>query len=76
MKTIRQRSDDYIRSTGTLLANHVEERNVEDAFLAGAASVIEELKTVMSVSEDKYLRENINKMINYLEEKECQGKNK
>lgn len=70
MKTIRQRSDDYIRSTGELLANYVEERNVEDAFLAGAASVIEELKTVMSVSEDKYLRENINKMIKFLEEKE------
>lgn len=70
MKTIKQRSDDYIRSTGALLANHVEERNVEDAFLAGAASVIEELKTVMSVSEDKYLRENINKMISYLEGKQ------
>lgn len=70
MKTIRQRSDDYIRNTGALLANHVEERNVEDAFLAGAASVIEELKTVLSVSEDKYLRENINKMINFLEGKE------
>ena len=70
MKTIRQRSDDYIRSTGALLANYVEERNVEDAFLAGAASVIDEIKTVLSVSEDKYLRENINKMINYLEGKQ------
>ena len=70
MKTIRQRSDDYIRSTGALLANYVEERNVEDAFLAGAASVIDELKTVLSVSEDKYLRDNILKMINYLEGKE------
>lgn len=67
MKTIRQRSDDYIRSTGALLANYVEERNVEDAFLAGAASVIEELKMVMSVSEEQHLRTNLGKMINYLE---------
>ena len=68
MKTIRQRSDDYIRSTGALLANYVEEQNVEEAFLAGASSVLDELKTVLSVSEDKYLHENIEKMINYLEQ--------
>ena len=59
MKTIRQRAREY--------ANYTICKGNEDAFAAGAASVIEELKMVMSVSEDKYLRENINKMIKYLE---------
>ena len=42
----------------------------EEAFVVGATSILDELKTVMSVSEDKYLRENINKMIQFLEGKE------
>ena len=71
MKTIRKRANDYVAALGTLIQNYME-----NAYLAGASSVIEELKMVMSVSEDKYLRENINKIINYLEGKECQGKNK
>lgn len=65
MKTIQQRANDYVAALGTLIQNYME-----NAYLAGASSVIEELKTVLSVSEDKYLRENINKMINYLEGKE------
>lgn len=62
MKTITQRANDYVAALGTLIKNYME-----DAYLAGEASVIDELKTVLSVSEDKYLRENIQKMINYLE---------
>lgn len=65
MKTIRQRANDYVAALGTLIQNYME-----NAYLAGEASVIEELKTVLSVSEDKYLRENIKKMINYLEEQQ------
>lgn len=65
MKTIRQRANAYVRALGTLIQNYME-----NAYLAGASSVIEELKTVLSVSEDKYLRENIKKMINYLEEQQ------
>ena len=62
MKTIRQRAREY--------SNYTICKGNEEAFLAGASTVIEELKTIMSVSEDKYLRDNIQKMINYLEGKE------
>jgi hypothetical protein len=62
MKTIKQRANDYVAALGTLIQNYME-----NAYLAGEASVIDELKTILSVSEDRYLRENINKMINYLE---------
>ena len=62
MKTIRQRAREY--------ANYTICKGNEDAFAAGATSILDELKNVLSVSEDKYLRENINKMINYLEGKE------
>lgn len=62
MKTIRQRAKEY--------ANYTICKGNEEAFAVGASTVIEELKTVLSVSEDKYLRENINKMIKYLEGKE------
>lgn len=61
MKTIRQRANDYVAALGTLIQNYME-----NAYLAGEDSVIDELKTVLSVSEDKYLRENIQKMINHL----------
>ena len=44
--------------------------DVKEAYIEGATETLDELKTVLSVSEDKYLRENINKMINYLEGKE------
>ena len=59
MKTIRQRAREY--------SNYTICKGNEEAFAVGASTVIEELKTVMSVSEDKYLRDNILKMINYLE---------
>lgn len=62
MKTIRQRAKEY--------SNYTICKGNEEAFAVGATTVIEELKMVMSVSEDKYLRENINKMINYLEWKQ------
>lgn len=65
MKTTRKRANDYVEALGTLIQNYME-----NAYLAGASTVIDELKTVLSVSEDKYLRENINKMINYLEGKQ------
>ena len=44
--------------------------DAREAYIEGATETLDELKTVMSVSEDKYLRENIQKMINYLEGKE------
>lgn len=40
------------------------------AYIKGATETLEELKTVLSVNEDKYLRENLNKMIKYLEGEE------
>ena len=62
MKTIQQRAKEY--------SNYTICKGNEEAFAAGASSILDELKTVLSVSEDKYLRENINKMIKYLEGKE------
>jgi len=59
MKTIRQRAKEY--------SNYTICKGNEEAFVVGASSILDELKTVLSVSEDKYLRENIQKMINYLE---------
>jgi len=59
MKTIRQRAKEY--------SNYTICKGNEEAFVVGASSILDELKTVLSVSEDKYLRENILKMINYLE---------
>ena len=44
--------------------------DVREAYIEGATETLDELKTVLSVSEDKYLRENIQKMINYLEGKQ------
>jgi len=62
MKTIRQRAKEY--------SNYTICKGNEEAFVVGASSILDELKTVLSVSEDKYLRENIQKMINYLEGKQ------
>lgn len=59
MKTIRERAREY--------SNYTICKGNEEAFVVGASSILDELKTVLSVSEDKYLRENIQKMINYLE---------
>jgi len=59
MKTIRQRAKEY--------ANYTICKGNEEAFAVGATSILDELKTVLSVSEDEYLRDNIMKMINYLE---------
>lgn len=61
MKTIRQRAKEY--------SNYTICKGNEEAFAAGATTVIEELKMVLSVSEDKYLRANLEKMIKYLEGK-------
>lgn len=84
MKTIRQRATEYAEaiaashvssqfqsSAAKKYASYLfYERETWQAYIAGASSVIEELKTVLSVSEDKYLRDNIQKMISYLEGKE------
>lgn len=59
MKTIRQRAREY--------SNYTICKGNEEAFEVGATSILDELKAVLSVSEDKYLRDNILKMINYLE---------
>jgi hypothetical protein len=59
MKTIRQRAREY--------SNYTICKGNEEAFAVGATSILDELKTVLSVSEDEYLRDNIMKMINYLE---------
>lgn len=68
MKTIRERAAEYTarRSPVTLL----EDRLMQESFLAGESSIMLELKTVMSVSEDEHLRANIEKMIKYLEGKD------
>lgn len=44
--------------------------DVHAAYIEGATETLEELKTVMSVSEDEYLRDNIEKMIKFLEGEE------
>lgn len=81
MKTIRQRATEYAEaiaashvssqfqsSAGRKYAAYLfYERETWQAYIEGATETLDELKTVLSVSEDKYLRENINKMINYLE---------
>lgn len=81
MKTIRQRATEYakIAALSQIDCNfHSEEAkshaaalyyddDARVAYIEGATETLDELKTVLSVSEDKYLRENINKMINYLE---------
>lgn len=84
MKTIQQRAAEYAEAIAVshvssqfqssaarkYAAYLFLERDTWQAYIAGAKSTIEELKNVLSVSEDKYLRENINKMINYLEGKQ------
>ena len=62
MKTIQQRAKEY--------SNYTICKGNEEAFAVGATSILDELKTVLSVSEDKYLRDNILKMIKLLEGKE------
>ena len=62
MKTIQQRAKEY--------SNYTICKGNEEAFAVGATRILDELKTVLSVSEDKYLRGNITKMINYLEGKQ------
>lgn len=62
MKTIQQRAREY--------ANYTICKGNEEAFAAGASTVIEELKMVMSVSEEQHLRTNLGKMIKYLEGKQ------
>ena len=59
MKTIKQRAKEY--------SNYTICKGNEEAFAVGATSILGELKTVLSVSEDKYLRENITEMIKLLE---------
>lgn len=84
MKTIKQRAKEYSKSMAMIqvhpnfqseearecAAELFDNEDVEQAFIVGALETIDELKTVLSVSEDKYLRDNILKMINYLEGKE------
>jgi hypothetical protein len=81
MKTIKQRAEEYakIAALSQIDCNfHSEEAkshaaalyyddDARVAYIEGATETLDELKTVLSVSEDKYLRENINKMIKYLE---------
>lgn len=84
MKTIRQRAKGYAKYVAmsridpnfqsdearSLAAALYYDDDAREAYIEGATETIDELKTVLSVSEDKYLRENIQKMINYLEGKE------
>lgn len=81
MKTIRQRAKFYAKfvAMSRIDCNFQSEEarehaaalyyddDAREAYIEGANETLDELKTVLSVSEDKYLRENINKMINYLE---------
>ena len=69
MKTIRQRAIAYTAMREDPFTWR-EYQLMQDAYHASATSILDELKNVLSVSEDKYLRENINKMINYLEGKQ------
>jgi hypothetical protein len=84
MKTIRQRAEEYakIAALSQIDCNfqsdearaHAAALYYDDdarvAYIEGATETLDELKTVLSVSEDRYLRENILKMINYLEGKQ------
>lgn len=84
MKTIRQRAKDYAKFVAmsrvdcnfqsdearSLAAALYYDDDAREAYIEGATETLDELKTVLSVSEDKYLRENIQKMINYLEGKQ------
>ena len=84
MKTIRQRAKDYAKyeAMSQVDCNFISEGAKEyaaslfydddarRAYIDGATETLDELKTVLSVSEDKYLRENLNKMIKYLEGEE------
>jgi hypothetical protein len=84
MKTIQQRAREYAEaiaashvssqfqsSAARKYASYLYyERETWQAYIQGATETIDELKTVLSVSEDKYLRENINKMIKFLEGEE------
>jgi hypothetical protein len=81
MKTIRQRAKDYAKyeAMSQVDCNFQSDEarahaaalyyddDAREAYIEGATETLDELKTVLSVSEDKYLRENILKMINYLE---------
>jgi len=80
MKTIEERAMVYAKFVAMSKINGFlseEARNsdvaryssndVKEAYIDGATETIDELKTVLSVSEDKYLRDNILKMINFLE---------
>ena len=62
MKTIQQRAREY--------SNYTICKGNEEAFAVGATSILDELKTTLSVSEDEHLRGNLEKMINYLEGKD------
>lgn len=66
MKTITQRAVEYTAMREDPFTWR-EYQLMQDAYHASATSILDELKTVLSVSEDKYLRTNLGKMINYLE---------
>lgn len=84
MKTIRQRAAEYAEaiaashvssqfqsSAARKYATYLFlERDTWQAYIDGASSILDELKAVLSISEEQYLRDNITKMINYLEGKE------
>ena len=84
MKTIRQRAEEYakIAALSQIDCNfHSEEAkshaaalyyddDARVAYIEGATEILEELKSVLSISEKQFLRDNIEKMIKYLEGKE------
>lgn len=84
MKTIQQRAKDYAKyeamsqvdcnflSEGAkeYAASLFYDDDVKEAYIEGATETLDELKNVLSVSEEKYLRENIREMIKYLEGKQ------
>lgn len=69
MKTINKGAAEFLialRNNG-LVCNIII---THQAYINGAKQVIDELRNVLSVSEDEYLRTNLEKMIDLLEDRE------
>ena len=69
MKTINKGAAEFLialRNNGLACNTIITHR----AYINGAKQVIDELRNVLSVSEDEYLRTNLEKMIDLLEDRE------
>lgn len=69
MKTIQQRAIAYTAMREDPFTWR-EYQLMQDAYHASATSILDELRNVLSVSEDEYLRTNLEKMIDLLEDRE------